>query len=204
MPAGECEMAKNVVAIVGSYREGGMVDQAVDAVLSGAREQGAVTSKIYLIEKHIEYCHNCRTCTLQEGEKRGKCVIDDDVSKILAEVEKADAIVLGSPVNFYNTTALFRAFLERLVGCTYWPWGKMAPKPRSKELPRKAVLISSASMPGFLQPLMTGAPKALRIAANSLGAKPVAKLWIGGAAQVAKPKISESASRQAHKIGAGL
>jgi hypothetical protein len=59
-------------------------------------------------------------------------------------------------------------------------------------------------MPGFLQPLMTGAPKALRIAANSLGAKPVAKLWIGGAAQVAKPKISESASRQAHKIGAGL
>jgi multimeric flavodoxin WrbA len=38
-----------VVAIIGSYRRGGITDQAVDAVLEGARAGGARTEKIYLI-----------------------------------------------------------------------------------------------------------------------------------------------------------
>lgn len=68
-------MARKVVAIVGSYRKGGTVDTAVDAVLAGAREHGAETKKIYLIDQHIEYCRNCRSCTQDPGETRGKCVI---------------------------------------------------------------------------------------------------------------------------------
>src|ERR1700676_115751 len=132
-------MAKRVVAIVGSYRRGGTVDTVVDGVLAGARERGAETKKFYLIEKHIEYCRNCRACTQEAGSVRGACAIHDDMPSILQEIDDADAVVLGSPVNFYNVTAVFRTFLERLVGCAYWPWGQPAPKPRSKELPRKAV-----------------------------------------------------------------
>jgi hypothetical protein len=197
-------MAKRVVAIVGSYRKGGAVDTAVDAVLAGARESGAETSKIYLIDRRVEYCRNCRACTQTEGEGRGACVIQDDVAAILGEVDGADAVVLGSPVNFYNVTALFRTFLERLVGATYWPWGQWSPKPRRGKLPRKAVLISSLAAPGILLPIATGAAKALRLAANCLGARPVAKLWIGLAAQSAKPQISEGVRRRARRIGAKL
>ena len=36
-------MITKVVAIVGSYRKGGTIDQAVEAVLEGARAKGAVT-----------------------------------------------------------------------------------------------------------------------------------------------------------------
>lgn len=197
-------MAKKVVAIIGSYRKGGTVDTAVEAVLAGAREHGAETKKIHLLDKHIEYCRNCRDCTQTAGEARGRCAIRDDVVAILSEIESADAVVLGSPVNFYNVTALFRTFLERLVGCVYWPWGQPAPKPRSKELPRKAVLISSSAAPGFLLPLATGAPKALRLAANCLGARPVAKLWIGLAAQSKSPELSEKVLQRAHRIGEEL
>lgn len=197
-------MAKKVVAIVGSYRKGGTVDTAVDAVLAGAREHGAETNKIYLLDQHIEYCRNCRACTLAAGEARGKCAIDDDMTAILNEIDSADALVLGSPVNFYNVTAVFRTFLERLVGCVYWPWDQWGPKPRSEKLPRKAVLISSSAAPGIFLPFATGVPKALRVAANCLGARPVAKLWIGLAAQSAKPKISERVLQRAHRIGARL
>jgi hypothetical protein len=197
-------MAKKVVAIVGSYRNGGTVDTAVDAVLDGARAQGAETNKIYLIEKHIEYCRNCRKCTQVAGEARNACVIQDDLPGMLAELDSADAIVLGAPVNFYNVTAVFRAFLERLLGCVYWPWGQWSPKPRSQKLPRKAVLISASAAPGILLPVATGAPKALRIAANCLGARPVAKLWIGLAAQSAEPKLSERLLRKARRIGEAL
>ena len=41
--------------------------------------------------------------------------------------------MLASPVNFYNVTAIFRRFLERLLGFTYWPWGKAAPKATQAE-----------------------------------------------------------------------
>jgi putative NADPH-quinone reductase len=197
-------MAKKVVAIVGSYRKGGTTDTAVDAVLAGARERGAETSKHYLIEKHIEYCRNCRACTQEEGSSRGQCAIHDDMQAILREIDSADALVLGSPVNFYNVTAVFRTFLERLAGCVYWPWGQAGPKPRSKQTPRKAVLIASMAAPAFLMPLATGAPRALRVAAQCLGARPMAKLWIGLAAQTAKPQLSDRVLQRARRIGQEL
>ncbi len=197
-------MERKAVAIVGSYRKGGTVDQLVDAVLEGAGEQGAETKKIYLIDQQIEYCHNCRGCTQTPGEERGRCTIEDDMAGILAQLDSADAVVLASPVNFYNVTAVFRTFLERLVGCACWPWGAKAPKPRTKVLRRKAVLIASSAAPGFLLPIATGAPRALRAAAMCLGAHPVAKLWVGLAAQNAKPQLSEKWLQRARRIGERL
>jgi len=45
-----------VIAIVGSYRKGGVIDTTIDEILSSAKEEGAETDKIYLIDKHIEFC----------------------------------------------------------------------------------------------------------------------------------------------------
>ena len=47
--------AMRVVAICGSYRQGGAIDQAVEAVLVGAREKGAETKTFHLREQHIEF-----------------------------------------------------------------------------------------------------------------------------------------------------
>ena len=197
-------MPRNVIAIIGSYRRGGTVDTVADAVLAGAREHGAETSKIYLVDRHIEYCRNCRQCTQQESPVRGECAIHDDMADVLTAIHRADAVVLGAPVNFYNVTAVFRTFLERLLGCCYWPWGQAAPRPRSKALPRKAVLIASSAAPGFLLPLFTGASRALAIAANCLGARPVARFWVGLAAQSATPHLSANLLRRARRVGAEL
>ncbi len=169
-------MARKVVAIVGSYRKGGTIDTAVQAVLAGAREHGAETQTIYLTDQHIEFCENCRRCTQAPGLQRGQCVQEDDLQSILDQVDAADAIVLGSPVNYWNVTAMFRRFMERLLGCIYWPWGQAMPKPRSQRLTRKAVLVASSGMPGFCIPLLTGAARALSVTAKMLGAKTVGRL----------------------------
>jgi NAD(P)H-dependent FMN reductase len=197
-------MSKRVVAIAGSYRRGGVTDRAVEAVLAGAREKGAETYTIYLAERRIEFCANCRQCVQQAGGERGKCAIDDDLGPMLEEIEAADALVLASPVNYYNVTALFRRFLERLLGCAYWPWGQKGPSFRSKQQPRKAVLVSSAGMPGFLIPLATGAPRALRLAARMLGARAVGSLWIGLAAQEPHPPLSARTLGKARRLGMKL
>ena len=195
-------MGRKVVAIVGSYRKGGVIDTAVQAVLEGAREKGAETQTIYLTDRHLEFCENCRRCTQAPGLQRGQCVQKDDLQSILDELDAADAIVLGSPVNYWNLTAIFRRFMERLLGCVYWPWGMSAPQPRNTLPTRKAVLVASSAMPGFCIPLFTGAARALRVTARMLGAKPVGKLWIGLAAQ--KPQQALSARTLAHARRMGL
>ncbi len=172
-------MVTKVVAIVGSYRKGGTVDSAVEAVLAGAREKGAETVTFYLTEKHVEFCTNCRQCVQAAGNERGKCVQQDDMEPMLQAIDAADAIVLGSPVNFYNVTAIFRRFMERLVGYAYWPWKKATPGWRKKKTAKKAVLVASSAAPGLFIPLATGAAKALKLTARTLGAKTVGKMWIG-------------------------
>lgn len=173
-------MAIKVVAITGSYRRGQIIDSMVEAILEGAREMGAETHTIRLLDQHIEFCTNCRACTQEPGTHRGACVHKDDLEAILSRIDAADAIVLGAPVNAFNVTAIFRRFLERLTVYAYWPWSKPSgPVLRTKHMAKKALLVSSAAMPGFLLPLATGSPRALKLAAKQLGARPIGKLWIG-------------------------
>ena len=196
-------MNKKVVAIVGSYRKGGTIDRVVEAVLDGAKEKGAQTHTIYLTDQHIEFCTNCRQCAQTPGSERGKCVQHDDLEPMLQEIEAADAVVLASPVNYFYVTAIYRRFLERLLGFTYWPPNWM-PSPRVKLQPRKAVLVASAAMPGFLIPLTTGAAKALRVTANMIGAKPVGHLWIGMATTDPHHALTPRTLNRARRMGIKL
>jgi len=197
-------MGKRVVAVVGSYRMGGATESAVEAVLEGARAKGAETRTFHLRDQHIEFCKNCRACTQTPGTERARCGQEDDLEPMLREIEAADAVVLASPVNYYNVTAIFRRFLERLLGFAYWPWGQNGPALRSKAQPRKAVLVAASAAPGFLIPLMTGAPRALRLAAGMMGAKPAGKLWIGLTAGKPDYTLSERTLKRARHMGAML
>jgi hypothetical protein len=167
-------------------------------------KKGAVKQTIRLSENPIEFCTNCRSCTQTPGEERFKCAQEDDLEEILATVEAADAVVLGSPVNYYNVTALFRRFEERLLEYVYWPGGQNGPKPRSRRRPRKTVLVASAGMPGFLIPLATGAARALRLAARILGAKTVGHLWIGLTAGEAHLALSARMLERARRLGVSV
>ena len=61
----------NILAIVGSYRKGGIIERAVDEILASTREAGAVTRKITLLDKHLAFCTNCRSCTQVAGDNYG-------------------------------------------------------------------------------------------------------------------------------------
>lgn len=172
-----------ITAIVGSYRKGGVIDQVVDEMLDSAREAGAETTKIYLVDTRIEFCTNCRLCAQQDGAARGLCPIADQMGDVLDQVEASDAIILASPTNFATVTALMKRFIERLVCYAYWPWGMAAPKVRNRHLPRRAVLVASSAAPALLARLATSIVKLLKRAAGLLGARTVGILMIGLAAR---------------------
>ncbi|HXY54666.1 MAG TPA: flavodoxin family protein [Nitrospirota bacterium] len=197
-------MAKRILGIVGSYRKNGTIDSLVTEVLTSAEEQGALTEKIYLLDKNIAFCTNCRTCTQKPGTERGLCVHRDDMADILDRYKFSDGIVLGAPVNCFNLNALTRRFMERLVCFTYWPWGQPGYKLRNKVKGKKAVLITSSAMPAFMGRIFTGAPRALRVIAETMGARPVAILFSGLSAQKEEPVISDKMIRRAREAGRKL
>jgi multimeric flavodoxin WrbA len=189
---------------MGSYHRTGTTAKAVDEVLAAARQRGAQTSLISLLDKRIEFCRNCRECTQAAGEKRGKCPQSDDMESIMNEIDAADGFVFGAPVNFYNINALSRRFMERLAPYAYWPWGKSGPKMRLEREQKKAVLITSSAMPSLIGRVFTSAIRALKNMAFAVGAPSVKTLFIGLAAQKPNGELSNGDKKIAAKLGRWL
>lgn len=193
-----------ITAIVGSYRKGGIVDRIVDEILEAAAGEGAETSKVYLVDRRIEFCSNCRACTQEPGEARGDCVVDDDVASILDEVEASEALVLASPVNFGTVTAVTKRFLERLICYAHWPWGAAAPRGRVRGKPRRAVVVSASQAPALLTRVSTGIVRLLKNSAGLLGARTVGVVLLGLAARRRHQELPARTSRKARSLGRRL
>lgn len=168
-----------ILAIAGSYRDDGIIDQAVHVAVQAASDAGAQVEVIQLRDIPIEFCRNCRECTQAPGEAPGKCIQDDRMQELIDKIEAADAYILASPTNFYSVTALFKRFMERLVVYAYWPWGAPAPKFRRERPTKKALLIASSAAPGLMGRLFYATLKQLRMTARTIGAKPVGAVFIG-------------------------
>ena len=194
----------HIIAIVGSYRKGGIIDSAIDQILASAHEAGAKTGKIYLIDRHLSFCTNCRSCTQHAGPQYGACVLDDDMSVILRELDRADAIISGSPMNAGTVTAVMKVFIERLVCTAYWPWGAPAPKNRNPEKKKQAVLVASSAAPAFMANVTGDITASLKTAAGMLGARAIGTLFIGLAAQQQHQEISRRTRKKAQLLGKKL
>jgi multimeric flavodoxin WrbA len=60
---------------------------------------------------NINPCDSCDRCWKENVE----CVIDDDIRWIIKEMEKADAIILGSPCYWGMVSAQLKMLLDRSV-----------------------------------------------------------------------------------------
>lgn len=197
--------AIRVLAINGSYREDGIIDQSVQLAVDALQAAGAEVQLVNLRDYPIEFCTNCRQCALQPGSAPGRCVIDDDMHELIGMIEAADAYILAAPVNFSSVTAIFKRFMERLMPYAYWPWGKPWPVARkSAQARKKALLITSSAAPAWLGRWMYGSQRQLAMTAKIIGARPVGRLYNGLAAKHAQQQLSEQARRRAQREVARL
>jgi multimeric flavodoxin WrbA len=180
-----------LLAVNGSYRENGAMDQAVQLAAQTATEAGATIEIIHLRDFPIEFCRNCRHCTQVPGETPGECVQQDDMQELIRKIEAADGYILASPTNFYSVTALFKRFMERLVVYTYWPWGSRAPKARRKKATKKAILIASSAAPGFMGRMLYATLDQLKVTAKTIGAKPIGSVFVGSMSLQEHPKLRD-------------
>lgn len=188
---------KKILAISGSYRDGGITDQMLRRFELAARDAGMQMETIMLRDYPIEFCTNCRSCTQEPGMTPGKCMIQDDMTELIEKIEDADGYIFASPTNMYSATALFRRFLERLIVFGYWPWGEKAPKLRKQGGGRKkALLVSSCAAPSFMGRFFCDTLRSLKDAAKFVGADPVGSIFAGMVSQEKTPSLAGKYERQ--------
>jgi multimeric flavodoxin WrbA len=197
-------VVNRLLAINGSYRPGGIMDQAVDAAVQTAMSAGAQVEVVHLRDYPIAFCLNCRECTQQPGEAPGSCVQNDRMQALVDKIEAADGYILASPTNFYSVTAVFKRFMERLAVYAYWPWGAPAPKFRKQHATKKAILIASCAAPALMGRLFFATLKQLKMTAKTIGAKPVGSTFIGLSGKQEHAPLAEHARKRIQRLVAKL
>ncbi len=96
------------LGINGSPRIGGNTDILLDKVLDGVRSRGAQTRKIVLNTLRFSPCQECA-----ELRDDGACIVKDDMRVVYEAVEKADAVIVASPIFFGSLSAQTKMFIDR-------------------------------------------------------------------------------------------
>ena len=107
-------MAK-VILINGSPCADQCTATALDEMVKVFNEEGVETEVIHIGNKDIGGCTACGYCFDHDG-----CVFGDIVNEVSAKLEKADGLVVGSPVYYGSPNGTVLAFLDRLFySCQY-------------------------------------------------------------------------------------
>ncbi|MBQ3621128.1 MAG: flavodoxin family protein [Methanosarcinaceae archaeon] len=101
------------IILNGSPRRNGNTAQLLRAAQKGAESAGSETEYIDLYGLDFTGCRSCMVCK-KKGSEHCRCFRKDDLSPILDRIFEADALIIGSPVYFGDTTSQFHALAERL------------------------------------------------------------------------------------------
>ena len=111
---------KNVLIISASPRHNGNSQMLCEQFKRGAEEKGHQVSLVRLMDLNFGFCRACDSC-MRNG---GTCILKDDMAVVLELYQKADVLVLSTPVYFYGISAQMKAFIDR----TYPIWQRLGKK----------------------------------------------------------------------------
>lgn len=78
----------------------------------------AEVTEINLADKDIKGCIGCAHCR----KNKGQCATKDDMQEIYPLLNECNAIVLATPVYFWNMTSQTKAFIDRWFALGLEPW----------------------------------------------------------------------------------
>lgn len=84
--------------------------ELVQAVLDGAKSEGAEIESLDVYDYTIQYCNDCGICYAT-----GECSLLDDFSELFDAMMDADGIVLGSPNYINSVSAPMKAMFDRMA-----------------------------------------------------------------------------------------
>ena len=98
-----------VLMINGSPRTSGNTSMALEEMRKVFESEGIEVKIVQIGNKDIRGCLACGRC-----KELGKCVFNDVVNELATDFEKADGLVVASPVYYASANATLIAALDRL------------------------------------------------------------------------------------------
>lgn len=102
-----------MILLNGSPHSNGCTAAALAEMIKVFQEEGIETELVHVGNRDIRGCISCGRCS-----KTGKCVFDDLVNQVAPEFEKADGLVVGSPVYYGSPNGTILSFMDRLFYST--------------------------------------------------------------------------------------
>lgn len=105
-----------VLLLNGSPKAKGNTALALREMESVFAQEGIETEVIHVGNQAVRGCVACGSCY-----RNGKCVFEDVVNELAPKFEKADGLVVASPVYYASANATLTAVLDRLFYSTHFP-----------------------------------------------------------------------------------
>ena len=102
-----------VLLLNGSPHRDGSTNRALEEVCKTLNEEGIETEIVHVGNQAVYGCTACYACY-----KINKCVYDDIVNEIAEKFEKADGLIIGSPVYYASPNGTLISLLDRLFYST--------------------------------------------------------------------------------------
>lgn len=101
-------MSKNIVVITSSFRVNSNSTILADAFIQGASKDNNI-KKIEIKNLNMKFCTGCLYC-----QKKGSCILDDDMNELYDTIQNADVLVFATPIYYYAVSGQMKTFLDRL------------------------------------------------------------------------------------------
>jgi multimeric flavodoxin WrbA len=184
---------KRVVVVLGSPRKNGNSTILAQNVISGAKSLGAKVDSFYLHGMDIQPCDACEVC--QKGEGDNDCIIADDMQDIYPKLLKANAIVIASPIYWFNLSAQVKLFMDRCYALGTSDGYKL-----------KGKNIGIVLTYGDSDPFNSGAVNAIRTFQDSFGyvGANIVGMVYGSASKVGEIRNNHDLMNKAYELGKQL
>lgn len=183
---------KKIVVVMGSPRRDGNSSTLAEQVIKGGREAGAIVESFSLQELDVRPCDACAQC---QGEDRKEFHIQDGMVQVYPKLREADALVISSPIYYFNMTAQTKAFIDRCYALQ---------TPDGNELAGKHVGIVMTY--GDSNPFNSGAVNALRSFQDAfayIGAE-IEGMVYGSASDAGEVSGNQVLMTEAYELGKAL
>lgn len=102
-----------ILVLLGSPRRKRNSESLSDSFLEPLRKNGCRITEIRVSDLNIRHCTGCEAC-----QKTGACVLKDEMTQVYEALDRADWVVLVSPVYFNSVTGILKVLIDRCQ--VYW------------------------------------------------------------------------------------
>ena len=101
---------KNILVLTGSPRENGNSTLLANAFIEGARTSGNEVTSFDAGKMKVNGCDACSACSVEGAT----CPFNDDFTKLIPSLEKADIIVFCTPLYYFTFPSQLKSVIDRL------------------------------------------------------------------------------------------